>query len=236
MNYYIATDRFGQYDLKHYGIKGQKWGIRRFQDESGKLTKEGISRYREFRKEISAENRKAFRLGRDATIAGRALEKAQKKYDNSKIKNEEKVRAVLKDAQKKYKRALSDGKKHYDELVEKYGSDSVKDIKFGKNGKVSERILSGRQIAATTLLAMAGVPIGFLTGGLGGLVANATFNLWMTEGALNAIAISSGAIGGLRGATHGKRVANRAVRRSYKESKKNYRTGIRRDNQNTHND
>ena len=31
--------------LVHYGIKGQKWGIRRFQNEDGSLTAEGRKRY-----------------------------------------------------------------------------------------------------------------------------------------------------------------------------------------------
>lgn len=33
--------------LAHHGIKGQKWGIRRFQNEDGTLTKAGIERYAE---------------------------------------------------------------------------------------------------------------------------------------------------------------------------------------------
>lgn len=32
-------------DLYHYGIKGMKWGVRRFQNEDGTLTSEGKSRY-----------------------------------------------------------------------------------------------------------------------------------------------------------------------------------------------
>lgn len=32
--------------LMHYGIKGQKWGERRYQNEDGTLTPEGIERYR----------------------------------------------------------------------------------------------------------------------------------------------------------------------------------------------
>lgn len=32
-------------ELYHFGIKGQKWGVRRFQNEDGSLTKEGIKRY-----------------------------------------------------------------------------------------------------------------------------------------------------------------------------------------------
>ena len=34
--------------LKHHGIKGQKWGIRRYQNEDGSLTSEGKERYYEF--------------------------------------------------------------------------------------------------------------------------------------------------------------------------------------------
>lgn len=35
---------YGNY-LEHYGIKGQKWGVRNYQNEDGTLTKEGIVRY-----------------------------------------------------------------------------------------------------------------------------------------------------------------------------------------------
>lgn len=38
---YCASD-----ELYHHGIKGQKWGVRRYQDESGALTPEGRRRYR----------------------------------------------------------------------------------------------------------------------------------------------------------------------------------------------
>lgn len=34
-----------QYELYHHGIKGQKWGIRRFQNPDGTLTKDGKQRY-----------------------------------------------------------------------------------------------------------------------------------------------------------------------------------------------
>ena len=42
MSYYaiIVND-----ELYHHGIKGQKWGIRRYQNEDGSLTPEGMKRY-----------------------------------------------------------------------------------------------------------------------------------------------------------------------------------------------
>lgn len=43
MNSFTSWDA----ELYHHGIKGQKWGIRRFQNEDGTLTDEGLRRYGE---------------------------------------------------------------------------------------------------------------------------------------------------------------------------------------------
>lgn len=42
MNYHIVV--VGE-DICHHGIKGQKWGVRRYQNEDGSLTSAGIKRY-----------------------------------------------------------------------------------------------------------------------------------------------------------------------------------------------
>lgn len=35
--------------ISHHGIKGQKWGVRRYQNEDGTLTSEGQKRYAEYK-------------------------------------------------------------------------------------------------------------------------------------------------------------------------------------------
>ena len=38
-----------EYELYHYGVKGMKWGVRRYQDEYGRLTAEGKQRMKDMR-------------------------------------------------------------------------------------------------------------------------------------------------------------------------------------------
>lgn len=46
MKYYILGGRFyDSSELYHHGIEGQRWGVRRFQNEDGSLTAEGRERY-----------------------------------------------------------------------------------------------------------------------------------------------------------------------------------------------
>ncbi len=51
LDYYIdvgykwINSYFASKSLSHHGIKGQKWGVRRFQNKDGSLTEEGKKRY-----------------------------------------------------------------------------------------------------------------------------------------------------------------------------------------------
>ena len=34
-----------EYELYHYGVKGMKWGVRRYQRKDGSITEDGAKRY-----------------------------------------------------------------------------------------------------------------------------------------------------------------------------------------------
>ena len=65
-------------ELYHHGVKGQKWGVRRFQNRDGTLTAKGKSHIRENdepevqkKKGLSDKQKKALKIG--ATVLGTAL-------------------------------------------------------------------------------------------------------------------------------------------------------------------
>lgn len=57
-------------ELYHFGIKGQKWGLRRFQNEDGSLTPEGKKRYGSVENLNAARAKRASRLKKAAIAAG----------------------------------------------------------------------------------------------------------------------------------------------------------------------
>ena len=144
MNYYLSSDG----ELYHYGVKGMKWGVRRYQNSDGTLTSAGKKRARQ---EYREDNKTAFELGKNATISGHAAARSMKrtvKLENALDKRYEKdpegqkfmTKAMHKrweasatttaELSSVYMHYKNKAEQHCKSLIDKYGDEAVSSIKY----------------------------------------------------------------------------------------------------------
>lgn len=80
--------------LEHYGIKGMKWGIRRFQNKDGSLTKAGLKRYSDAASDVASKVGKAVAEGgkKLGTAAGKAAQATKEKIAEKHAERKEEKR------------------------------------------------------------------------------------------------------------------------------------------------
>lgn len=183
-----------QNELYHYGVRGMKWGVRRYQNADGTLTSAGKKKARQ---EYRADNKLAFELGKNATITGRATSrsikravKLENKLDKQYEKDPEGIKRRTKSLNKRwqassettaqlsamYKKNKALAEEHCKSLIDKYGDEAVTSIKYkevtlphgkyspDKFTRINERTNSLSDYAKTGAATLASISVSTLLG------------------------------------------------------------------------
>lgn len=134
MNYYNSGFPYSD-ELYHHGIKGQRWGVRRYQNEDGTLTTAGKLRY--------GAQKVGEVFARGAKSVGKSIATSYKRK-HPKLMSEDELNAEIKRQQK-----LNELKKAREEARRGTASEKVKEIMW-----------KGAQTAVTTLATQSMTKIG----------------------------------------------------------------------------
>ena len=99
-------------ELSHHGIKGQKWGRRRYQNKDGSLTPAGKQRYgskENFEERYDEDVKAGIRATKKLADGGKDLTKATKEYGGERNKKkQQQANKVLEEAARDRARSMSD--------------------------------------------------------------------------------------------------------------------------------
>ena len=141
---------YNEYSLYHHGIKGQKWGIRRFQNEDGTRTAEGKKRM----STGSGNTSNIVRLAKGGTIGSAARVRKKQQMFNAKIAKGGDKNLVTRNIVNDWRRgrvAQLDVKARHREARDAYRKDKSAENRKNLRSTRAERIVkNGLGFEATT--------------------------------------------------------------------------------------
>ena len=133
-------------DIYHYGIKGQKWGVRRFQNEDGSLTSAGEARYmkdvQEFNRLEKSLNKSIVKLAKRQKSFNKRAKKPILTDIDLTLKKKQGVK--LAKAYRKYTKAGERFCKNYQNMVANYGEHNINSPYLEKGRAYMEQLERAR--------------------------------------------------------------------------------------------
>lgn len=122
-------------ELYHWGIKGMRWGVRRYQNNDGTLTSEGKKRKRSKKEKID-EKAKQENWSDDAKVAAEIKTKSVKQMSNAELRKLNERIQLEKQYSQLTKKETSKGKKVVTEILGGAAKDTAKSYvtKYMKKG------------------------------------------------------------------------------------------------------
>lgn len=127
-------DYYNEQELYHHGIKGMKWGVRRYQKKDGSLTDAGKKRYSESSDEATAKRKATAKKVAGMAIMTATVATAAVLYS----KNPEAVNRVVKSAGDKTLSALKSGGTKTVDAGKRYVKNAMTGFKEGIEEGVKE--------------------------------------------------------------------------------------------------
>ena len=127
MNYYLINGELCNRDeLEHHGVRGMKWGVRRYQNPDGSLTAAGKRRIRrqeqaDYDESVTYDIKQAAKAGSNLKLARRELSSVEKKLEKASGEKADK----LADRQKLLEQYIENQKMNNDfsvKVAERYAS------------------------------------------------------------------------------------------------------------------
>lgn len=158
-------------ELYHSGVKGQKWGQRRYQNPDGTLTAEGKKRYRKDSIKRRNLEEKATMSARIYVDRKRRLEKQTTKYNNLKDKGRDTSRAEAKlenarKAEKYWKSHNTEARKeledHVSRMTKTYKNKKIRDVPYANTAygkQVAGKVLNKKDFAESAISTAVGTAL-----------------------------------------------------------------------------
>lgn len=151
-------------DLYHHGVKGQKWGVRRFQNTDGSLTPAGKAKLKKYKEtELKALAKRHLKTAdRDEKRLEKLTNKVNKAIDEHGNKSKQAQRASKRYFNEKARQveAFEIGKAE----VEKIKNMSYEDMRKEKASVGKKQVLAGLANAGSTMAFIFGSPVAVFTG------------------------------------------------------------------------
>lgn len=149
-------------ELMHYGVKGQKWGVRRYQNADGSLNAKGKAKLNEWKAKQYRNTDKRYKVDKKADKAGRSLTELNEKAKTGPVTK----RDVMSTRRKLTKYYMAEGMSRVEKST--IANKRLSDIK-------KENIQKGA-IVASSIAAGAFVINPVIAGGVGGAVSTINRN------------------------------------------------------------
>ena len=126
MEKYISTEALRKDFIAHHGIKGQKWGVRRYRNEDGSLTEAGKKRYEKdsikLERKYNAADKKYRKMDKRARQLVDYSQRARWLMDDEKVANKAKR---FDRANYKYTKSLRKAENLYNKMKKRYSEETL---------------------------------------------------------------------------------------------------------------